>query len=291
MYTARYATKDVSPVSPTLDDVADALKTGKIFASEPIKDALRAVCRSKTIELFNFGPLELDVVREAQHEAVEFVMHEHFTTPYDACIYRSSIEYDNAKVGTLLVVVTGGVKLGVSPCHSGIAVVRVVKAIDTIFAMHCICTHKTQLTRDGRAIQMEIRQHELDFWRGHLPDEEETQWQLTEGALCMLGMTMILNTKGVLKERSAPPVKPNKVREKQGRPPLLYTTRVYTNVYNQSVAPGTGTHASPRPHRRRAHVRHYPATATREGYSLPIAAMLVNWDGRPLEARAEYKVK
>ena len=91
---------------------------------------------------------------------------------------------------------------------------------------------------------------------------------------------------------SAPPAKPNKARAAKGRPLLPYTTRVYTAVYNKAVEAGpVGTHASPRPHIRRAHIRHYPKTEKHEAYVLPIAAMLVNFDGRPLEARKEYVVK
>jgi hypothetical protein len=106
-----------------------------------------------------------------------------------------------------------------------------------------------------------------------------------------MGLIMILNTKGVLKERTAPPAKPNKVRAARGVPLIPYTTKVYTTVYNQSVEKGpVGTHASPRPHRRRAHIRHYPKTERHEAYTKPIAAMLVNWNGEPLPARAEYEV-
>jgi len=286
----RYTTKDVSPAPPTIDDIADALKSGKLYASPQITAALKVVVRMGDRELFNFGPLTLDTVREAQREAIDFVSHGHFVMPYPVCMYRSSIKYDNADVGSTLITVTGNSKELAPTGGEGVAVIRVIKASGVLFAMHCIATEKTQLQKDGLAIQIEIRDHEINYWDEYLADKDEMQWQLTEGALCMLGMTMILNTKGVLKERSPPPVKPNKIRAKQGRPLLSYVTRVYTNVYNQSVAPGTGTHASPRPHRRRAHVRHYAATETREAYNLPIAAMLVNWDGRPLEARKEYRV-
>jgi hypothetical protein len=34
-----------------------------------------------------------------------------------------------------------------------------------------------------------------------------------------------------------------------------------------------------------------PATGYKEAYVIPIAAMLVNWDGQPLPDRKEYTVK
>jgi hypothetical protein len=275
---------------PTIDEIAAALKSGKIYASNEIIEALRVFIRIPGVELFNFGPLQLDTVRDAQHEAIDFVEYGHFVLPYPVVVYSGSIAYDNVKVGTMVIVVNKSGELDAGP-FEGNACIRVIKTNDMLFAMHCICTNKTQLQRDGRAIQIEIRQHELDYWGDKLPNGGETQWQMTEGALIMLGLTMIVNTKGIYKERLPSPDKPNKARKAAGKPLIPYTTRVYTNVYNRAVEPGTGTHASPKPHRRRAHIRHYPATETRKAYNLPIEAMLVNWDGRPLEARKEYKVR
>lgn len=288
---SRYITADVLATPPTIDDIAHALKSGKLYCSGAIRDALNVFVRCDGVELFNFGPLSLDTVREAQREAIDFVTHGHFVLPYPVCMFSSCIKYDNCNVGTALINVNKPGAFDAGP-FEGNAVIRIIRANDAMFAMHCICTDRTQLQKDGMAIQMEIRKHELDYWTPLLPDDNEVQWQLTEGALCMLGMTMIVNTKGVLKERLPYPHKPNRKRMDQGRPLLPQTTRVYTSVYNRAVEKGApGTHASPRPHRRRAHIRHYPATNGREAYILPIAAMLVNWDGRPLEARKEYVVK
>jgi hypothetical protein len=142
------------------------------------------------------------------------------------------------------------------------------------------------------ALQLEVQNDEVAVWteRMRLKDNVLPSVEaLADGAMLAIGLTMILNTKGIRKERIAPPAKPNKARAKAGRPLLPWVTRVYTNVYNQAVAPGQGTHASPRPHRRRAHMRHYPARGDREAYIKPIDAMLINWDGKPLE-RGQYDV-
>lgn len=288
---ARYTTADVSPLPPTIDDIHEAIRTKKIYCSDQIFEALKVFVRLDNTELFNFGPLDLDIVREAQREAIDFVQHGCFCVPYPVCMYSARIKYDNAVVGTTLITVNKTGVLSPGP-FDGNAVIRVIRAADQLFAMHCICTNKTQLDKEGMAIALEIREHEMRYWEQKLENSPEMQWQLTEGALVMLGLTMIVNTKGVLKERLPRADIPNKKRAAQGRPLLPYTTRVYTNVYNHAVEKGEpGTHASPRPHRRRAHIRHYPATDRREAYVKPIDAMLVNWDGRPLEARKEYVVK
>ncbi len=288
---SRYTAKDVLETPPTIDDIAAALKNKTIYASDTILDALRVLVRIPNVELFTFGPLALDTVREAQHEAIDFVEYGYFRAPYPVCLYTSKIKYDNCAVGSMVIVVNKTGELNAGP-FEGNACIRVIRTTNKMFAMHCIATNYTQLQKEGRAIQLEIRQHEIDYWKPMLSSMEEVQWQMTEGALIMLGLTMIVNTKGVLKERLPSPDKPNKARAKQGRSPLPYTTRVYTTVYNSAVAKGEpGTHASPRPHRRRAHIRHYPKTEKHEAYIRPVDAMLVNWDGRPLEARKEYVVK
>lgn len=287
----RYTTADVSPIPPTIDEIDEAIRTKKIHCSDQILDALKVFVRIDNTELFNFGPLDLDTVREAQREAIDFVQHGCFHAPYPVCMYTSRIKYDNAIVGTSIITVNKTGKLDTRP-FEGNAVIRVIRVADQLFAMHCICTNKTQLDKEGMAIAIEIREHEIKYWGAHLENSSEMQWPLTEGARVMLGLTMIVNTKGVLKERLPRADKPNKKREAQGRPLLPYTTRVYTNVYNHAVEKGEpGSHASPRPHRRRAHIRHYPKTEKRDAYMLPIDAMLVNWDGKPLEARKEYVVK
>lgn len=288
---ATYHTADVDTVPPSTDDIYDALKNEKIFATENTKKGLKLFLRDPYVEQFNFGPLALDVVHQAQTDGVQFICHKHFVMPHKTCIYRSTIKYDNVDVGVMVLSYAEGD--GAVP--DKIATVRVIRAREDgmLFAMRSINMMNTKLGPEGLGCEFYIPNDEIEYWKPRLGDcLDEMQWQVTEGGLISMGLTMILNTKGVLKERSAPPAKPNKARAAKGRPLLPYTTRVYTAVYNKAVEAGpAGTHASPRPHIRRAHIRHYPKTEKHEAYVLPIAAMLVNFDGRPLEARREYVVK
>lgn len=286
-----YHTADVDTIPPTIDELHDALKSDRIYATEDTKKGLALFLRDPRVEQFNFGPVELDTVHQAQSDGVQFIRYKHFVTPHKSCIYRSTIKYDNVDVGVMVLTHA----LGESPVPDKIASIRIIKTRSDgmLFAMRCVNLMNVQLGPKGDGCEFYIPNDELEYWSPRLSgDQSEVEWQLTEGGLIQMGLTMILNTKGVLKERSAPPTKPNKARAARGRPLLPYTTRVYTAVYNKAVATGpVGTHASPRPHLRRAHLRHYAPTETREAYVLPIAAMLVNFDGKPLEARKEYVIK
>lgn len=98
----------------------------------------------------------------------------------------------------------------------------------------------------------------------------------------------LLLTKGVRKISTSPSAKQNAARAKAGKPLLPYITTVDLTAYRQATEPQGGTHASPRPHLRRAHVRRI---ANDNGDKLiPVAAALVNWDGSPL-MRTEYQVR
>lgn len=295
---------------PTLDDVFDAVKTRKLMASPHVSKLFREVIvpvdgtgrqlRSDFqthVEQFNFGALHANTIREAEKEGHEFIKHGCFTLPYPVCFYRCQVHFedDDKPVGISLLIVDGEFENEqIKPFDrcKGFATVSFTHDHRSMTAMHSISTNEWKDTPEGVAVQFEIPQGEANYWRETASVEDGVPVELrdiAEGSMLAVGLTMILNTKNIRKERVAPPEKPNRARAKQGRPLLPYVTRVYTAVYNRAVQPGTGTHASPRPHRRRAHVRHYPATQWREAYSVPIAAMLVNWDGQPLE-RGQYEV-
>lgn len=280
--------------APSTEDIHRAMKDGRWVGSEKCKGALGVLFKSRHIEQFNFGPLSLDTIREAQKEAIEFIEFGCLSLPYPECVFRCSVAFDNRSVGFHLFAVE----------HS-----KDDKTIATLATIHSdketltFRSNNPLLVKDvpdlGKGMEIGIPSAEIKFWEPHIGNiaragfvEDGNGAILTEGTLILMGLVMILNTKGVLKERTAPPAKPNKVRAARGVPLLPYTTKVYTQVYNQAVKSGpAGTHASPRPHRRRAHVRHYPKTEKHEAYARAVAAMLVNWDGQPLADRAEYEVK
>jgi hypothetical protein len=296
---------------PTLDDILVALKKNTFVASDGVLEAMKYIFESSKslgIEQFNFGELAFSAIKAAEREAFDFIEHGHFTMPYPVCFYRTRIRYDLEREDQKLLggnIVGSSILTTMAPANEhGMAAVLFLHSRDRMIAIHSI--NRLTVTRalhvyqsvqdidpkDPRAIQLELPPGEHKFWasrvrtNGGLP----TVSDLSEGSMMAMGLTMILGTKGVSKQRVEPPAKPNAARIKAGKLPLPYVTYVRTDLYNRAAAPGTGTHASPRPHIRRAHIRHYAPTEFRPAFTKPIAAMLVNWDGQPLDERKEYRV-
>lgn len=299
-----------SAIPPTLDDIYEAVKKRKLMGSETVIKLFESVVAARDgtvrspqsdlsshVEQFNFGALHTKTIGEAEREGHDFIKHGLFQLPYPICLYRVKMQYDNGEspAGVTLMVVDADYKVAGLTYPDGLkgfACVSFTHDAHRMTAMHSCNTLEWEMKNDKVAIKITIPREEANFWQSTAQGPDGSfigLSDLAEGSQLAVGLTMILNTKNIRKERVAPPEKPNKARIKQGRPLIPWTTRVYTSVYNRAVQPGEGTHASPRPHRRRAHVRHYPATAYREAYVKPIAAMLVNWDGKPLE-RGQYEV-
>ncbi len=101
---------------------------------------------------------------------------------------------------------------------------------------------------------------------------------------------MILNTKGVEIERRQADPKLQASRAKHGKPPLLDVTYVgaakYADAQRATLEAESGvTHASPRPHLRRAHL------VTRLGRTAMRRGCIVNAALGPVTQRDHYKVK
>jgi hypothetical protein len=289
-----------SRIAPTMDDIFEAIADKRIMASDTVQSLFNSVITKgfeQHVEQFNFGKLDVSAVREATREAHDFIKHGHYTLPFKICLYRVTVDYQDGlePSGIALLVVDGEGSSSKFPGSATLAFTMSQHADKRMIAMHSINMMNTKdIPGEGVAVEVQIPKGEWKYWTDTIAgtiDKQPMQPQdLADGSQLAMGLTMIINTKGVRKERSAPPEKPNKARVKAGKPLLPWVTRVYTDVYNKAIEPGTGTHASPRPHRRRAHIRTYPATQYREAYSIPIAAMLVNWDGQPLAERNEYEV-
>ncbi len=281
-------------MAPTLDDIFSALENGKLIASPNVTSLFEKtleIGKGKfTVEQFTFGRLPSKIIGDAQNDGLSFVEADLFQLPYSTCLYRASIVYPNGDVvGCTLLNVVAREE---DPRERGIATVMFTHSCNYVIATHSVNMLKVKALPDGsRACEMLLPVEEFKFWKETMQTETGSpkQEDIAEGSMAMLGLTMILNTKGIRKERCEPPRKPNAARARAGRPLLPYSTRVYTDVYLRAAMDGPkGTHASPRPHLRRAHVRHYIRDG-REWYT-KVDAMLVNWDGAPLQ-RGQYEVK
>ena len=134
----------------------------------------------------------------------------------------------------------------------------------------------------------------LDF-RSINPDDtiENTKWVYHEVVDQIFMFSLVLATKNIPKTTETPSPKLQQKRAKEGLPPLPYTTNVKLNAYmiarNNTESGNTGTHASPRPHLRRAHLR--TVVRGEETITIPVQQCMVNWDGGSPLMREEYKVK
>lgn len=278
--------------APTIDDIYYAIKEGRMRARRDIIEALMmAIDKKSGMQQFNFGVLSSKAISDASVDASSFVRAGAYTEPYPFCFYRASVQYDDEKqpIGQSYVVFR-------HKSEEGVAVVHLCHSDDHLIAVHSVNTlnvmeHPKDPTRLG--VQVRVLEAEIKYWCEATNDPyglKCTPEYMSEGAVTVMGLTMILNTKGIRKETTPPPRKPNMARERTGKPLLPYVTHVYTNVYMRAVKDGPkGTHASPRPHMRRAHVRTYRNEDGSVHHHKAIDAMLVNWDGTPLQ-RGQYEV-
>ena len=287
---------DPNRTPPTLDDIYDFTGRGRVMASANVKKLFKSVVTPafdfhKHIEQFNFGTLTRQAIADAQKEAIEFIAAGLFSVPYPINFYRCTVDFEDGMgpIGMSILLVDGCTE---EHGHHNASVLFTSDG-RWLTAMHSINCMNTRLGPLGAEVEVQVPRKEFDFWEEHVSTgdgDKPTISDIADGSLIAMGLTMILNTKGVRKDRREPPEKPNRARARVGKPLLPWVTRVYTDVYNRAIAPGEGSHSSPRPHRRRAHVRRIPARHGHEAYSVPIPAMLVNWDGKPLE-RGQYEVK
>jgi len=105
----------------------------------------------------------------------------------------------------------------------------------------------------------------------------------------VVALSMMLATRGIPLHVEHPPAKVNAKRAKRGRPPLTRVTHVDTAKYYEAMhntAHG-GTHASPVPHLRRGHQRHYQS-----GKVIWIHDMMINCRSlSELTDRDHYEVR
>lgn len=133
-----------------------------------------------------------------------------------------------------------------------------------------------------------------DFRSFHTLNGKEAHEEVSHIVLFPMFMfSFVLATKNIPKTTEAPSPKLQQKRAKEGLPPLPYTTNVNFNAYmiarNNTESGNTGTHASPRPHLRRAHLR--TIMRGEETITIPVQQCMVNWDGGSPLMREEYKVK
>jgi hypothetical protein len=264
------------------NDVHKAYAAGRILMSSETAKLLPQLLMLNDVEQFVFGRLAPPVITDMAEDMVEFVNEDLFVLPFQDVIYRVVAEAgnsDDTDANITMFATRNCVKEGM------IIFVGISELSDgTVLAIKgAMFATKNNFSSDK--IVVSGTSAETAFVKNcNLP-----KGIILNFGLILAGLTGILNTKNVPKARTAPSAKKNARLVKQGLPPLPYTTTVDTSGYVASYLAGNGTphgtHASPRPHLRRAHLRHMPHGL------VPVSACVVNWTGGVLSQREEYQVK
>lgn len=134
-----------------------------------------------------------------------------------------------------------------------------------------------------------FHEHLQDMGGGPLGNQlsDEGHNFITDMFQTLLSCCLILNNKQFVKKENYVSPKLNKKRIKNGKVPLVDYTTISLTPINENVKTNgiQGTHASPRPHWRRGHVRKY-----KSGRKTWIDPILVNWEGGALPNKI-YKIK
>ena len=229
------------------------------------------------VEQFNFTDLTGKILRCSKENAQTFLTANALKHPYELCFYRFHLpnddDHDDNKHSISLLVQSGKLIPYLSEEYENSAYIM-------MFSRN---TSTGKCFYVGSGI-MSVKDNELCY--DTLFDDNARF-----AALCVSLYTPLLGllyTKGITTERKAPCAKQNKARAKANKSLLPYVTTVSLASYRQATEHQGGTHASPRPHLRRAHIRRIAKDDS--GKLIPVAAALVNWDGSPL-MRTEYQVR
>ena len=120
-------------------------------------------------------------------------------------------------------------------------------------------------------------------------DPEETKRLIQDNGALVVNMVMtaygLLNMKVTDTTHVEAPAKLNRAREKKGKQPIPDSVQVRIKKSVRDAYKGSGTHASPRPHWRRGHVRQLST-----GKRIPVQPhMVMAKEGVPLPKRVEVK--
>jgi hypothetical protein len=268
-------------LAPTLDDLYELIDHPDRFGgSERTKFWLASYAFMPHVEHVNFGYVDPTVVAKAAEDLAPILDASLFAAPYPVVVYR--YDFDDEWEGKI---VRNGCTLIHELIEGDQMLLSSMTRCPAILGDQIGCVSIVYDNLTSKRVDYECEKEQADLLGEHKADA--AQALLTE----FVGLTGIFQARGVPKTRTTPPAKVNAKRAKAGRPLLPYTTRVDVSAYAAAAAPGTGTHASPRPHLRKAHLRTLKDWQGNARLTA-VSACVVNWDAktpRPAD-RKEYQV-
>jgi hypothetical protein len=277
-----------SDIRNVLDNTPSDHKIMGKITEQNLRDLYRYQ-RNNTLQCFEFGQLPRKVTEQAIDDAAPIADAGLMTLPYNEGFYRVDIEDTNGTGnynGLLLF-------WGHDPDKKSTEIYCLIKNPQSGDLLGLSAKH-WPLSVNHRGLSrevLEVEQQDLDLLTslGIVFIAESMPYFLWP-------LTVILQAKGVGRVCTAPSAKLNAARARKHLPLLPYVTRVDGQLYAQAALNGApspsgshGTHASPRPHLRRAHLRTLTNSQgnTRQVH---VCACVVNWDGTTL-TRDHYEVK
>jgi len=261
--------------APSISDIGHAIRTKMIRGeSAPIYAQLWRTLHDKGLQQFDFGYVSKDMFVWAAEVREELGVVT--PPPFELCLYRHSVdvseEVGSAKPITVAFTILVDHRPGIA--RDATEQVALSCSLYAMSSLHGdIALSWFGLDTKGKLVCTEQSREVMDtavsFYR--------------EIAL----LSFMLSIKSVERRTEAPSVKLNTSRVKQGKLPIPYITYVDLSALRSNKPRGDGTHASPRPHVRRAHMRRLAGDNPR---IVPVAASLVNADGTPM-MREEYRIK
>lgn len=242
-----------------------------------IKMELEAAKRIEAAMKFDFGDLILEKATEAEHpggsaymlpqitpDEQEFWREGLIPLPFPICWYECNI--GNGRAGFLIY--EEGPLWGVERYDMTTSYGR----LELLFDGCNVLVDRTDPVRENGDLPMKLGGNPTVVRMVQM--EELTQSMNWSAAGCLaIYLTLMLNSRSTESRREVPPPKLNKAKGKRGRALLAPHTVVHIvpQRYRSEHDPATGkTHASPRLHWRRSHVRTYET-----GKKVVIARMLV----------------
>lgn len=225
----------------------------------------------EAVEWFDFGDPSEDIFHNQIEPLKEIIKNNLFSMPYEQCFFRTSAKDQKQRKAQILICIQKMQKEDGCIC--------IIFALYEDNKSNFYATAQDFFTLKANEKGVQIGKY----------NKENTE---DAGARLFLCLWMILNTRNIPKTVERRNKHEDRKREQKGLPRIGGITHIGTRAYETALRETqnmerTGTHASPRPHLRRGHIRTYE-----DGKKIWVHATIVNGsDQTKIVAREKYAVR